>query len=927
MKSIWPRYFATIGSKWMLAFLAGFLFQAGSCDVAHAQDSAVTNAETSVAESKYRHSVRLELDSAHAVLTSQFLVKTQMQEVKFETPVTGRYFCLETLSAHDGRAYAAVAELELLDPDGDVMDRSGWKIAYADSEEHERENSSAENAIDGDPKTFWHTQWRSAAPGHPHHLIIDLGSSRAIGGFGYLARPGSGGEGGRIKDYRVYVGDNLLENAPEKPLPDKFYLLTYFLGGGDTGLQLGYSLNGYHWDVLNRGEAVMKPEVGGKLMRDPRVTRGPDGTFHLVWTAAWFTNGIGYASSTDLVHWSEQQLLPVMADVPGARNCWAPDIFWDTEQNHFLIIWASTVTNEWDDLNHVVDNRLYSTTTTDFKTFSATKVFYDPGFGVLNGVIVHEKNRFHLIFKDEPMQRLRIATADHADGPYGNPSTIIQNNDSPEGPICYKLGSQNVIFFNLLSQPHGGAVRSTDMEHWEDISAGIVMPPGTQQGSVLELPGKMFEPFLESGLLDIGATPAASELGLGDWIWTTNITDLQVSRFWRAFYIPPEVPVARAELRMTVDNSYTVYLDGRQIGRGGDPNNIAEYDLTWLMSPGRHILAVEAFNDSFDAGMILGLRINLANGKKIEVVSDSNWRIAPGVNRDWLTQKQAYLAWPTAQVVGYAGHAWWQHPNKIIQVPPLQPPVVHFWQQPWVLALLLIACLTVAVLLVRQTLKLALQTRASSLLERERARIARDMHDDLGSGLTQLTLLGELVLRDVPKDGETRTRVHDLCAKARYLLRSMDEIVWTVNPKRDTIKDFVAFISEHAQEFLASTEIRCRQEIADELPDVPLDLPQRRNLLLAIKEALRNAARHSGATEVKLTIRVADHSLKVVIEDNGKGFAAPASQTDRNGLVNMKQRLTDVGGSFILNTAPGKGSRITFVLPLEPGKKLMGINR
>lgn len=877
-----------------------------------------TAAPVAHCESSARPSVRLELDSTTAVLASQFLSGTQMQEVKFDAPVTGRFFCLESLSAQDGRAYAAIAELNLIDEDGEVMNRSGWKIAYADSEERERENDCAENALDGDPNTFWHTEWRSAAPGHPHHFVLDLGKPCTISGFQYLPRQGQGGVGGRIKDYRVYVGDNLIENAPQRPLPEKFYILSYFTGGGENGLQLAFSLNGYRWDPLNRGTPVIKPEVGGKLMRDPRIARGPDGTFHMVWTEAWYTNGIGYASSTDLVHWSEQQSLPVMASFPDARNCWAPDVFWDVANQQFLICWASTVTNQWSDTAVALDNRLYYTTTKDFKTFSETKLFYDPGTGVLNGVIWQDKNRFYLIFKDELLQRLRVASAENAAGPYSKPGPIIQNNDSPEGPVVYRLSGQTVVFFSTYVR--SGAVRSSDMEHWEDISAGIVLPTGASQGSVLELPGTALKPFLDSGMLEPGTTPAASELGLGDWIWTTNLTDLQPCHFWHSFYIPDNTPVARAELRMTADNSYTVYLDGRQIGRGGDPFNVAEYDITLFMTPGRHILAVDAFNDAFDAGMMLGLQVKLANGKKIEVLSDPTWRIATGTgtSRNWLTQKQPDASWPAAKIVGYAGMSWWQHPNKIIQVPPLQPPVVHFWQQAWFLALLILVCLTVAVLWMRESLKLALHTRASSLLERERARIARDMHDDLGSGLTQLTLLGELVLRDVPRDGEMRTRVNDLCAKARALLRSMDEIVWTVSPRHDTLKDFVAFISGHAEEFLASTAIRCRQDIAEELPALELGLPQRRNLLLAIKESLRNAARHSGATEVKLTVVVVDHSLRVIIEDNGHGFAPSDTRVNRNGMVNMKQRLTDIGGTFILDTAPGKGCRIMFVLPLQP---------
>jgi signal transduction histidine kinase len=149
----------------------------------------------------------------------------------------------------------------------------------------------------------------------------------------------------------------------------------------------------------------------------------------------------------------------------------------------------------------------------------------------------------------------------------------------------------------------------------------------------------------------------------------------------------------------------------------------------------------------------------------------------------------------------------------------------------------------------------------------------------------------------------------------------MDEIVWAVNPRRDTLKDFAAFISEHAQEYLASTAIRCRQEVAAELPAIPLDLPQRRNLMLAVKEAIRNAARHSGAEEIHLKVQLAGNTLKVIVEDNGRGFSPATASAARNGLTNMKQRLADIGGSFTLHTAPGKGCRIMFSLPLPAHEK------
>jgi len=156
-----------------------------------------------------RPQVTLQLDSAKPVLAAQFAPGSQMQEIKFDAPATGRCFCLESLSAFDGQPFAAVAELDLLDPSGKPLSHEGWTIAYADSEERDKEDGSAENAIDGQTASFWRTEWSAAQPNHPHQLVIDLGQSQTISGFRYVPRQGAGA--GRIKDCRIYVGDDLIK--------------------------------------------------------------------------------------------------------------------------------------------------------------------------------------------------------------------------------------------------------------------------------------------------------------------------------------------------------------------------------------------------------------------------------------------------------------------------------------------------------------------------------------------------------------------------------------------------------------------------------------------------------------------------------------------------------------------------------------------
>ncbi len=121
------------------------------------------------------------------------------------------------------------------------------------------------------------------------------------------------------------------------------YLFSYFLNNGEDGLHLAWSADGLKWQALKGGKSFLTPEVGNsKLMRDPCITTGPDGTFHMVWTDSWVGNTIGYASSKDLIHWSGQKALPVMAHEPTVRNCWAPEIIYDARKN-FRIFWASTI--------------------------------------------------------------------------------------------------------------------------------------------------------------------------------------------------------------------------------------------------------------------------------------------------------------------------------------------------------------------------------------------------------------------------------------------------------------------------------------------------------------------------------------------------------------------------------------------------------
>jgi signal transduction histidine kinase len=145
-----------------------------------------------------------------------------------------------------------------------------------------------------------------------------------------------------------------------------------------------------------------------------------------------------------------------------------------------------------------------------------------------------------------------------------------------------------------------------------------------------------------------------------------------------------------------------------------------------------------------------------------------------------------------------------------------------------------------------------------------------------------------------------------------------------VNPQRDTVRDFVTYICEYAQEYLQPAGIQCRLEVEPDMPSLDFDLPLRRSLLLAVKEAITNAAKHSGATQLLLKIQRQDSGLTVIVEDDGQGFDPAKSSGTRNGIGNMIQRMNEVGGRCAVASKPGKGCRVEFSIPLTRQPSRLG---
>jgi signal transduction histidine kinase len=199
----------------------------------------------------------------------------------------------------------------------------------------------------------------------------------------------------------------------------------------------------------------------------------------------------------------------------------------------------------------------------------------------------------------------------------------------------------------------------------------------------------------------------------------------------------------------------------------------------------------------------------------------------------------------------------------------------------------------------------------------ERSRIARDIHDDVGSALTQITLLGDLGRRGGREPREMEEQFDRISSQAREAVRALDAIVWTVNPKNDSLSVTVSYLCQTVQDLTRDAGIRCRLEIPDEIPEMVLGAMVRHNLLLAGKEAVHNVLKHAGSGVLRLRMECRAKDLRLEVSDDGCGFETAAASNLRTGLDSMRQRMADVGGTLELSSAPGQGTTVAFVLPWD----------
>jgi signal transduction histidine kinase/ligand-binding sensor domain-containing protein len=245
-----------------------------------------------------------------------------------------------------------------------------------------------------------------------------------------------------------------------------------------------------------------------------------------------------------------------------------------------------------------------------------------------------------------------------------------------------------------------------------------------------------------------------------------------------------------------------------------------------------------------------------------------------------------------------------------------------YWETWWFRLSVLIAFTAMIVAIVRYVSFQRLRNHLRRLeqqaaLQKERARIAKDIHDDLGADLTQIAYLGELAQQDSGEAGKVAERIGTISATARQAVKSLDEIVWAVNPRNDTLPHLIDYAGQFAVDYLRPAGIRCRLDFPEQIPARELSTNLRHNLFLVIKEALHNIVKHASATEIWLRVELNDDRLKVVIEDNGRGFAQAPDNALADGLRNMRQRIEEIGGECRVESQPQTGTRVILNLPWQ----------
>jgi len=377
-------------------------------------------------------------------------------------------------------------------------------------------------------------------------------------------------------------------------------------------------------------------------------------------------------------------------------------------------------------------------------------------------------------------------------------------------------------------------------------------------------------------------------------------------------FFPDEVEVNRRPPPVVIED---LRVDGMNrdfsaaITRGQTSDTTADDAHSLQIEPGRHYVEFRFTGLSFTAP------------DKVLF----HWRLEPGESRWHESSKERQASYGPLlpgnyrfRVLAANNDGVWNEEGAMLAFTVLP----YFWETWWFKASLGILLLTLFAFALTATMRRRHRLQLERLertheVERERSRIARDLHDDIGTSLTRINLLSGLVSHEQTPPSEVKDLTRQIRATSRKIVSELNEIVWAVNPKNDKLNELLGYVGNFAETFCRNTPLRCRLKFAEDLPDHALSSEVRHNLFLAFKEAVNNAVKHAGADEIWVRARVERHELVLTVEDNGTGLAVswPALGTGQ-GLNNMHQRLQRIGGQCTIRKNGERGTIVEFRLPL-----------
>ncbi|MBN1517909.1 glycoside hydrolase family 43 protein [Candidatus Sumerlaeota bacterium] len=276
-------------------------------------------------------------------------------------------------------------------------------------------------------------------------------------------------------------------NTPRATMTEEVYLFTSFRSEGD-GLHFADSENGLYWTDLK--QVYLAPRVGGQKLRDPYILHGPDGVYHMVWTTSYNDYGIGYANSRDLVNWSEQRFLPVMASVPGTTNCWAPEIYYNQKTSEYVITWSSATSIGSGSGKY---DRIYYSTTRDFLNFSSPMILFDAGQETIDATIIEHNGRYYMAHSGP--DGIKLAQSFSLVGPYASMNVTVAPSSSRTllGSTFAKVGDEYILYYIENNSGRCKARKTRDFSSWTDCTNEIQPVSGQTQGVVLKAPRSVVE--------------------------------------------------------------------------------------------------------------------------------------------------------------------------------------------------------------------------------------------------------------------------------------------------------------------------------------------------------------------------------------------------------------------------------------------------